>query len=879
MRSVLLFAALCLGALNGQAEAPFRFAATPGPLPKTVVPSAYRLDLAPDLEQLKFTGREEIDVEVSAPTDVVTLNAADLNIESVALAHEPDAKAQISLDAPKQTATFRFAHQLASGRHTLALVYSGHIPATPAGIYYNDYATASGTERMLVTQFEALDARRMFPGWDEPAFKATFQLSVELPSDLVVVSNTPVASEAPAGKSASGAPLKKTAFMITPRMSTYLVVLCAGHLQRINDTSTGTDIGVWTVAGKAEQGREALQDAVKILKYYNGYFALPYPLPKLDLIAVPGNYAAGAMENWGGITFIDNALLMDPESSSEATRQTIFAIVAHEMAHQWSGDLVTMAWWNDLWLNEGFASWMGTKSTDALNPDWLVWLREHASKERAMSGDARATTHPIQMHIADDSEVETAFDSISYNKGEAFLRMLETYLGEDAFRDGMRHYMKAHAYSNTTTGDLWSALETASGKPVAEIAAGFTEQPGIPLIRVTVSCQRGNTVAALKQERFTVNDPTAAKLNWNVPVQIGVVGGTAAARTVLVGKEEQGATFTGCGKPVKANLGDAGYYRVQYDKSALVALTSAFKALSAADRVSLLADEWALVVAGRSSVGSYLELTRQLADENTLVVWTDVIAHLREIDDLERHAPVRTAFRHYALQVLAPAFARTGWDAQPGENNQVGLLRVALLSALARFGDPAVIAEGKRRFAAFLVDPRTLAPNLRSPVIDMVGRYADQTTFDKLRVLGRAASSTEDKLRYYFALAAAQDPVFIDQNVKVALTAEITNGRVNQFLIQLALQSNDPELVWQAVLAKRAPILAKLPPGRRGFLLPAIAQASANPALADELLALPEEQASKGARYEAEKAAARINEQAVLKKNLLPALPQWLGSH
>jgi len=871
----LLFCA----ALVCRAESPFSFATTPGQLPKDVVPAAYRIDLAPDLEQLKFTGREEIDVDVHRATDVVTVNAVNLGIEKVALVGAGSALAKVSLDAQRETATFHFAHALPTGRHTLSIAFSGRIPATPAGIYYNDYATAAGTRRMLVTQFEATDARRMFPGWDEPVFKATFELSVELPGDLAVVSNTPPTSAAPAGTNARGVALKKTSFARTPRMSTYLLVLCAGHLQRIHDASSGTDIGVWAVDGKVEQGREALKAAIRILSYYNSYFGVPYPLPKLDLIAIPGNFAAGAMENWGGITFIDDVLLVNPASSSEGTRQLVFEVVAHEMAHQWSGDLVTMAWWNDVWLNEGFASWMAAKVADTLNPDWSVWLRQHASKELAMGADARSTAHPIQMQIADESQIMTAFDSISYQKGEAFLHMLEVYLGEDAFRDGMRRYMKAHAYSSATTADLWAALQAASGKPVAEIATGFTEQPGIPLIRVASSCKSGNTVAMLKQERFTLGDPAAAELTWNVPVQIGVIGGAESSRMILVGKSPTAASFPGCGKPVKANLGDAGYYRVQYDSAALGALTHLFPALAPADRVDLLTDEWALVEAGRAHLSDYLDLTRRLTAESTLVVWSDVIAKLGAIDDLARGAPVRTGFRRYALHLLRPAFDRVGWDARPEDNNQTVLLRAALIGALGRFGDEAVIAECKRRFAAFIANPASLAPNLRSPVIQTVGRYADQATFDQLRSLGKAASSTEDKLRFYYALANAQDAPFIEQCVKIALTDEISNGRVNRFLIQLAVQSNDPELVWKDVLAERAPILVKLPPGRGAQMLAAIAQASADPAIAHELLVTPEAQASQGARYEAAKAAARIQEQSDFKKKLLPELGQWLGVH
>jgi aminopeptidase N len=538
-----------------------------------------------------------------------------------------------------------------------------------------------------------------------------------------------------------------------------------------------------------------------------------------------------------------------------------------------------MAWWNDVWLNEGFASWMAAKVSDALNPDWLVWLRQHASKELAMSADARSTAHPIQLQIADESQIRSAFDSISYQKGEAFLRMLEVYLGEDAFRDGMRRYMKAHAYSSATTADLWEALQAASGKPVAEIAAGFTGQPGIPLIRVATACRSGGTGAVLKQERFTVDDPAAAPLSWNVPVQIGVIGGSEPVRTLLVGKTAQTVNFPGCGHALKANLGDAGYYRVQYDAAALSALTKAYPTLAPADRVDLLADEWALVAAGRAPLADYLDLTRRLSGESTLVVLSDVIDKLVTIDDLARDAPVRSEFRRYALKLLRPAFERVGWDARADDGNQTVLLRAALIEALGRFGDEAVIAECKRRYAAFIAAPPSLAPNLRTPVIQTIGRYADEATFEQLRSLGKAASGTEEKLQFYYALAGAQNTAFIGVSIKIALTDEISNGRVNRFLIQLAQQSSDPGLVWKDVLAERTPIVAKLPAGRGVLMLTGIAQASSDPEVGRELLALPEAQASQGARYEAAKAVARIHEQYVFRKRLLPALSQWLAPH
>jgi aminopeptidase N len=860
-------------ALPAWAEAPFNFASTPGPLPKDVAPTAYRIELVPDLEHRAFSGFEEIDVDAAQPSATVTLNAVKLTITRAAIAGPGGATADVTFDEKKETATLRFARPLSVGRHTLALSFSGSIPETPAGIYYDDYASSAGARRMLVTQFEAIDARRMFPCWDAPAFKATFQLTVTLPADLAIVSNTPAAHAEPVA-ARGGVALQKTVFAKTPRMSTYLLVLCAGYLDRIHDNSSGTDIGVLAVTGKAEQGRYALQAADKILAYYNSYFGVPYALPKLDLIAVPGNFAAGAMENWGGITFIDDALLMTPGSSSEDTRQTIFSIVAHEMAHQWSGDLVTMAWWNDTWLNEGFASWMATKVTDALNPDWQFWLRAHASKEQAMTLDARPTTHPIQINITDESQINSAFDAISYQKGQAFIRMLETYLGEAAFRDGMRRYMKAHAYSNSTTADLWAALQQASGKPVADIAAAFTEQPGIPLIRVDVACRGNETVATLSQQRFSINDPKAAPLTWKVPVQIGVVGG-AAPQTLLV---KGAGTFSasGCGKPVKANWGDAGYYRVEYDAENLAALMAAYPTLAAADRVNLLSDEWALVAGAHANLAAYLDLTRHLGTESTYVVWSDVIVRLRTLDNLARQQPVRTAFHRYAVKLLRPVFARAGWDAKPGESDQTALLRAALISALGTFGDEEVIAEARRRFAAFVKDPPTLSANLRTPVIEIVARNADKTIFEQLRALGKAASGTEDKLRYYMALAEAQNPDFISEDVAIVRTDEISNGRVARFLIQVAQSSTVPDEVWKAVLAQRGPILAKQPEGFRHMFLPSIASQSMNPAVGEELLAMPEMKATPGARYEAARAVSRIEEQAALRKRLMPQLSAWL---
>ena len=338
-----------------------------------------------------------------------------------------------------------------------------------------DYPTTDGRKRMLSSHLEPADARRIFPSFDEPAFKASIELTVTVPQALLAVSNMPTVREQPIG---SGQ--KQVAFLPTPKMSSYLFVLTIGDLERMTGDADGVTVGVVATRGKSVNGRYALDSAIELLRYYNDYFGVKYPLPKLDLIAVPGGFG-GAMENWGGITFFESRLLFDPATNPSDARRGIFSILAHEMAHLWFGDLVTTAWWDNLWLNEGFASWMQTKSAEALHPDWQSWLNGAGFKQAALSDDARRTTHPIQQPVANESEAMAVFDVITYGKGQNFIRMLESYLGDDAFRSGIRDYMNRHAYSNATTADLWRALETSSGKPVAAIAAAYTEQGGVPL--------------------------------------------------------------------------------------------------------------------------------------------------------------------------------------------------------------------------------------------------------------------------------------------------------------------------------------------------------------------------------------------------------------
>src|SRR3989440_10196791 len=503
--------------MNG--EKPYDFASAPGKLPKQVVPLEYSIRIVPDLSKLTFSGSETVKIKASTPVHDLVLNSAELEITKASIDGAQLAPATIKLDPNNELLTIALPNELAAGEHALALEFSGKSTEKGRGLYYMPYQEqgTGAKKNALGTQFEPSDARRFFPCWDEPSFRARFQLTAVLPENWLAVSNMPIESER---KIDIG---KEVRFQPTPSMSSYLNVFVAGELDLIETKAAGTQIRVIATKGKSEWGRYALESTAQILQYYNDYFGIRYPLPKLDQIAIPGGFG-GAMENLGGITYYESVLLFDPKKSSAATRQRIYEVIAHETAHQWFCDLVTMAWWDNLWLNEGFASWMGSKCSAHFNPDWEVWMarsiqrdparRTGIAKEVAMEGDARSTTHPIQQPIANEAEANSAFDDITYRKGQSFLRMLESFLGENAFRDGIRSYMAAHKYSNSTTADLWKALSDASGKPVAQIAAAWTEQPGFPIVIV----KRDGDNILLEQQRFTINYPNAPALEWKIPL-------------------------------------------------------------------------------------------------------------------------------------------------------------------------------------------------------------------------------------------------------------------------------------------------------------------------------------------------------------------------
>ncbi|MEN3370458.1 MAG: hypothetical protein V7609_2601 [Verrucomicrobiota bacterium] len=857
--------------LAAVAEEPFKFENTPGKLPKEVVPKSYEIQLKPDLEKLTFTGSETVMLEVRKPVRTITLNVNAVTIGSATLTGADGAlalTASIAINAQEQTATLTFAQEIAAGTHTLTLDFAGKINQAGQGLFFADYRDPTGAKkRMLGTQMEAVDARRVFPCWDEPSFRAKFRLTAIVPASFTAVSNMPVENEAKAGDG------KEVRFAETPPMATYLMVFCAGEFDSIFAEADGVKIGIITTKGKAETGRYALESAGKIIRYFNEYFGEKYPLPKLDLIAVPGGFG-GAMENWGAITYYESALLYDPKNSSEETKEGIFRIIAHEIAHQWFGDLVTMAWWDNLWLNEGFASWMGTKCSDHFNPQWQVWLRANAAKQRAMATDALSATHPIQQPVKTETEADSAFDEITYQKGQSFLRMLEAYLGEEDFRSGIRAYITAHKLSNSTTADLWNALAKSSHKPVGEIARSWTEQPGFPLVSMT---SKDATFVAT-QERFTVHQKAAPQFEWKIPIAAIEVkpNGTDLGSVFLLEQKSGPIPNLAPGQNVKLNAGGVGNYRVRYEPAQFEKLVAAIADLGEADKVNLVSDTWALVQAERSPVRDYFKLVEAVRADSNLALWEQIADALGFVDALYRKHADRSGFQAYARSILKPVFERVGWEPKPGEEVATGLLRVQLIGKLGDLGDEAVIKEARERFQKFVADPKTLAPDIRATVFEVIGRYADAKTWETLHQLGLKTKSIEEKGNFYRAMAMALDPELAKKTLALSLGDELPASRATRLVRDVSIAAEQPELAWEFAQAHHKELDAKLDAlGRIRFASNVMRGFSDEPRAA-ELETYAQKNSPAGMGSDVRKAAEEIRFRADLKRRLIPEIKQWI---
>ena len=765
VRAVIHGLIATLLAVSASAEGPFSFDAAPGRLPKTVVPLDYDLALVPDLEAHTVRGTEAITLKVRSATTTITFNSLNQKLDHVLFDGQPVSR--VESDDKAQLTTVTLAKPASVGLHRLTFTYEGKIESQPFGLYTQNFKRPDGTTDLLLsTKFEATDARRMFPCWDEPAFRATFRVAVTVAAAWTTIGNMPVAQRTLKGT------LATTRFARTPKMPTYLVELTAGDFAAVSGTVGHTHLNVWAVRGQEQGGATALANARQILADYDDYFDYPFPLPKLDSIATPGGFS-GAMENWGAITYNDQILLITP-SSTIRNRQDVYSVQAHEMAHQWNGDLVTMGWWDDLWLNESFASWRAAKETDLRHPDWLWWEVEDAAKEGAMAADARQASKAIQQHVTNELEARSAFDpQITYHKGEAVLRMLEAYIGPEKFRDGIRSYMKAHAFSNATTADLWLALDAASGRQVSQVAADWTAQPGYPLVTATAACdESGNRSVTLTQKRFLLEGEDPGHSHWRVPMQVRA-GVSARPQPVLLTEDGQQVAAGRCDQPLSLTPDGIGFYRVAYDDTTLETDRRSFSGMPSGDRIAMLDDQWALVQSGQQQLARYLGLAVAMKTDLNDRAWSQIIQALAQIETYERGTSGHEAFTAYARSILKPVADVLGWEPRPNESPPVLHLRRQVILQLGEWGEPDVVTEAKRRFDTYLTNPDSLGPDDQAVVLSIVATNADQMTFDKLHGLLRSARNETDLDRYLGALMRVRDPLLAQQALNIALSEEI----------------------------------------------------------------------------------------------------------
>lgn len=839
-----------------------------GQLPRNAVPLLYDIAVDPDAKALTFKGQETVTVDVREATRTLTLNAADLTIAAATWDGRP---VTVKQDKATQQLSVALPAAAAPGRHLLHFDYAGTINRSAAGLFAIDYTNDDGSpSRMIATQFEAPDARRFAPMWDEPNFKARFRLAATAPAGQLAFSNMPAAAIT---RNADGTQLYR--FGETPVMSSYLLFLGMGDLERKTVMAGKTEIGVITRRGVSDQGGYALSQAKRLLAYYNSYFGQPYPLPKLDMIAGPGSSQFfGAMENWGAIFYFENELLFDPKRSTESGRQRIFTVVAHEMAHQWFGDLVTMAWWDDLWLNEGFASWMEGKTAADLNPAWLADAADVAgAREAALAIDATAATHPIIRHVETVDQIGQAFDGITYAKGQAVIGMIESTLGPDVFRDGIRRYMAKYKYGNTVTDQLWAELAAAAGKPVAEIAHDFTLQGGVPLVGVSGShCAAGVTTATLAQGRFGLDAASKAPQAWHVPLTVGTLGGGTAA--VVTTGAATPIRVRGCGTLV-VNQGKGSYARALYDEASHAAIVKDYRQLALNDRLGTLGDDFALAAGGYQDLSRWFALAERIdADANPLE-WDSLNAGLGELLQLNLGTPLETPLRARRVQLIAPELRRIGLEARPGEPVLVTNLREALFSSAGTSGDPEVVALARRYVGALRTDPTAVPPAIRQPVLTIFAFNATSADWDQLFALMQSDKSPVARNGFVRLLGAARDEGVAHRALDLLLTEQITPPQKASLL--RAIANVHPDLAFDWAAAHHEAVDGWLEESTRAQFIVGLGGGSNDPAMPGKIQAYAARYLPAGSGDAAKRVLSGIAVRKAIADRLRPATARWLG--
>jgi aminopeptidase N len=841
-------------------------------LPGDTRPLHYLISAHPNKDNTGFIAQATLRFEVLKPTAQVVVHTRDLNISKARL--KSGATPKIGTDLARHRTLFTFDKPLSTGQHELQVEYTGSITENIEGVFRVDQQSPDGSrQQMLFTHLCCIGTARKFaPLWDQPDLKAIFELELTIPAGLDAISNMPVARREtlPSGES-------KVRFEPSPRMSSYLLFFTVGRFDRVASKAGSAEIAVYTQPGKGEQGRFALQATADSLKLYNDYFGVDYPLKKLDNIAFPGAGSFGAMENWGAIFYFEPYLLVDPNLATQRDRQNVYVVVAHEVAHQWFGNLVTMQWWDDLWLNEGFATWMASKATNHYKPEWNVWRMDAESREQAMRLDARDSTHPIVRPVRTYEEAELSFDEITYQKGQQVIRMIEAYVGEDAFKNAIRAHIRKHAYGNAVTEDLWRELELTSPFPVAAIARDFTVQEGVPLIDVISSkCTGGKTTVSLRQGRFGLDATSKQPKEWRVPVTGTVMGSNKVARQVVRGAAAAELTLEGCG-PVKLNLGEAGYYRTRYDAASFSQLDQSFARLPAQDQLGLMNDGYNLAEGGYTPFGGYLNLALKAPASSDPVIWLHLTRAFAALDKVYQGRPEHEQFRAFARWKLGGALQELGWLQRDGESANASIARAELVELLGRLRDPATEKEALRRFRGAHADPSLVSGGMRQAIISAVGATADVKVLEEL--LGLAASTKDSAQRRVLLLAAAgaQDPALARRMLDLTLSESVPAPLVGNIIQRVA--EFHPTLTFDFVTSKYDALAARMESFARITLAQGVAGRAVDLTLLPRLEKFVAEKIGDAGRESLNRARSTMTYRDEVRRERLPQVDAWLGEH